>query len=176
MTLHEQKQHRLGLILVACAALSWSSAGFFTRLIPNDLMTLLFWRGIFSGSAVFLFFSCRKGAGAGHPGRLRACPRVGLPLGAWHDRASGGALPPCGRLVIYATVPFVTAAWLSFHRQKPRRRAHGAVALSGYHMAGSSWGGSCWQVLAVIMSRRWEFHRGERSTGRWHAAAPGASA
>ena len=28
MTLHEQQQHRLGLILVACAALSWSSAGF----------------------------------------------------------------------------------------------------------------------------------------------------
>jgi drug/metabolite transporter (DMT)-like permease len=41
----EQKQHRLGLILVACAALAWSSAGFFTRLIPNDLMTMLFWRG-----------------------------------------------------------------------------------------------------------------------------------
>lgn len=61
MTSVEQKQHRLGLILVACAALAWSSAGFFTRLIPNDLMSMLFWRGLFSGGAVFLFFFISEG-------------------------------------------------------------------------------------------------------------------
>ena len=61
MTLYEQKQHRLGLILVAFAALAWSSGGIFTRIIPSDLMTLLFWRGIFSGSAVMLFFFASEG-------------------------------------------------------------------------------------------------------------------
>lgn len=56
MTSTAQSQHRLGLWLVAGAALAWSSAGIFTRLIQADLMTMLFWRGIFSGSAVFLLF------------------------------------------------------------------------------------------------------------------------
>jgi uncharacterized membrane protein YjjP (DUF1212 family) len=56
MTAADQKQHRLGLMLVALAALCWSSAGFFTRLISTDLLTMLFWRGLFSGSAVFLVF------------------------------------------------------------------------------------------------------------------------
>ena len=52
MTAAEQKNHRLGLALVALAALAWSSSGLFTRLISADLMTMLFWRGLFSGSAV----------------------------------------------------------------------------------------------------------------------------
>jgi len=61
MNIFEQKQHRLGLILVACAALAWSSGGIFTRIIPTDLMTMLFWRGLFSGAAVFLFFFASEG-------------------------------------------------------------------------------------------------------------------
>ena len=54
MTAAEQQQHRLGLTLVAMAALAWSSSGLFIRLITADLMTVLFWRGIFSGSARLL--------------------------------------------------------------------------------------------------------------------------
>src|SRR4029450_9316757 len=46
--------HRLGLMLVALAALFWSTSGIFVRLISADLMTLLFLRGVFSGSAVML--------------------------------------------------------------------------------------------------------------------------
>ena len=46
MTAAEQKNHRLGLALVALAALAWSSSGLFTRLISADLMTMLFWRGL----------------------------------------------------------------------------------------------------------------------------------
>ena len=65
MTALEQKQHRLGLILVACAALAWSSGGIFTRIIPTDLMAMLFWRGLFSGSAVMLFFFAAEGSGGG---------------------------------------------------------------------------------------------------------------
>ena len=62
MTSDEQKNHQTGLLLVAAAALAWSSSGIFTRLIAADLMTLLFWRGLFSGSAVFLlFFTIERG-------------------------------------------------------------------------------------------------------------------
>ena len=52
MTSAERRHHRLGLALVACAALCWSSAGVFTRVIGADLMTMLFWRGLFSGAGV----------------------------------------------------------------------------------------------------------------------------
>ena len=85
MTGTAQSQHRLGLWLVAAAALAWSSAGIFTRLIQADLMTMLFWRGIFSGSAVFLLFlflergkalSILQGIALARPGRGPALGRL----------------------------------------------------------------------------------------------------
>src|SRR5215510_3569858 len=54
-------QHRLGLALVALAALFWSTSGIFVRLIGADLMTMLFIRGIFSGSAVMLVYLLLEG-------------------------------------------------------------------------------------------------------------------
>ena len=36
------------------AALSWSTSGLFVRMISADLMTTLFLRGLFSGTAVFI--------------------------------------------------------------------------------------------------------------------------
>lgn len=39
--------HRRGLILVLTAITGWSMAGLFTRLIPLDAATILFWRGLF---------------------------------------------------------------------------------------------------------------------------------
>ena len=57
--------HRWGIISVALAAVFWSTSGFFVRLISVDLMTLLFWRGIFSGTALFvLFFMLKEYRGA----------------------------------------------------------------------------------------------------------------
>ena len=56
MTPAEHRQHRIGLLLVAGAALAWSTSGLFVRNISADLMTLLVWRGIFSGTAVFALF------------------------------------------------------------------------------------------------------------------------
>ncbi len=41
MTSPEQRHHRIGLLLVAGAALAWSSAGIFVRLIGADLFTML---------------------------------------------------------------------------------------------------------------------------------------
>src|SRR5215469_4781004 len=43
----------LGTILLTASAVAYSSAGFFTRLIPVDAWTLLFWRGLFAGSFLF---------------------------------------------------------------------------------------------------------------------------
>ena len=162
MTLLEQKQHRLGLALVACAALAWSSAGIFTRVIPNDLMTMLFWRGLFSGSAVLLFFFATEGskaleiiAGLRWPALAVTClSALGMITGIGSLRYTSVA----DAMVIYATVPFVTAglAYL-FIGEKPSRSTliASAVALAGVSimLAGSPWGGSMYgKFLAAIMS------------------------
>lgn len=162
MTLHEQKQHRLGLALVACAALAWSSAGIFTRTIPSDLMTMLFWRGLFSGSAVLLFFFATEGskaleiiAGLRWPALAVTClSALGMITGIGSLRYTSVA----DAMVIYATVPFVTAglAYL-FIGERPSRSTliASAVALAGVSimLAGSPWGGSMFgKFLAAIMS------------------------
>ena len=162
MTLLEQKQHRLGLALVACAALAWSSAGIFTRVIPNDLMTMLFWRGLFSGSAVMLFFFATEGssalkiiAGLRWPALAVAClSSLGMITGIGSLRYTSVA----DAMVIYATVPFVTAglAYL-FIGEKPSKSTliASAVALAGVSimLVGSPWGGSMFgKFLAAIMS------------------------
>jgi drug/metabolite transporter (DMT)-like permease len=45
-------QHRTGIALVVAAAVAWSTAPFFTRLLPFDSWTILFWRGLFGGSLI----------------------------------------------------------------------------------------------------------------------------
>ena len=45
-------QHRLGIALIVAAAVAWSTAPFFTRLLSLDSWTILFWRGLFGGAAI----------------------------------------------------------------------------------------------------------------------------
>jgi EamA domain-containing membrane protein RarD len=47
-------QHRLGIALVIAAAVFWSTAPFFTRLLPYDSWTILFWRGLFAGGMIMV--------------------------------------------------------------------------------------------------------------------------
>src|SRR5688572_20222021 len=46
-----ESQRYLGWVLVSLSAVAWSTAGFFTRLIDEDVWTMLFWRGVFGGLA-----------------------------------------------------------------------------------------------------------------------------
>ena len=47
-----RSQHRAGIALVVAAAVAWSTAAFFTRLLPFDSWTILFWRGLFGGGLI----------------------------------------------------------------------------------------------------------------------------
>lgn len=47
----------LGIILVGIAALSWSTAGLFTRIVTTDIPTTLFWRSVFGGVAVLVIYA-----------------------------------------------------------------------------------------------------------------------
>ena len=61
MTASDAHYKRAGLVMVALAAVCWSSGGLFVRAIETDLFTMLFWRGLFSGAAVMGFFVWLEG-------------------------------------------------------------------------------------------------------------------
>ncbi|MBK1869426.1 DMT family transporter [Aestuariivirga sp. YIM B02566] len=162
MNAEHAAQHRLGLLLVATAALFWSTSGIFVRLISADLMTMLFWRGVFSGSGVMLVYLLMEGkAGIARLWPLplpvfavAACSAIGMITGIGSMRYTTVA----EALIIYATVPFVTAAfaWL-FIGEKPSVRTIVAslVALAGVAlmMKDASWDGSLFgKGLAVLMT------------------------
>lgn len=155
-------RHRLGLLLVATAALFWSTSGIFVRLISADLMTMLFWRGVFSGSAVMLVYLLMEGKA----GFLRLWP-VPLPVLAVAALSALGMITGIGSmryttvaeaLIIYATVPFVTAAFAwAFIGEKPsvRTMVASCVALAGVALMlkDASLDGSLFgKGLAVIMT------------------------
>jgi drug/metabolite transporter (DMT)-like permease len=163
MTSAEQhRQHRIGLILAASAALCWSTSGLFVRGISADLMTMLFWRGLFSGSAVFaLFFFIERGRSIAVLRGL-GWPALGVALLSAMSMIAGiSALrftTVADAMVIYATVPFVTAA-LAYVviGEKPSRSTliGSTVALIGVGVMlwGAKMGGSLLgQFFAVLMT------------------------
>lgn len=54
----QQRQHQIGLIVVALAVVAWSSAGLFTRLLSVDVPSILFWRGIFGALGLLAVIAC----------------------------------------------------------------------------------------------------------------------
>lgn len=161
MTTAEQHQHRTGLILVAMAALAWSSAGLFTRAINADLLTLLFWRGLFSGSAIFiLFFMIERGKALAILRGLRWPAFAVAGLSAMGMITGIGALrytTIADAMVIYATVPFVTAgiAYLVIgERPTISTMVASAIALAGVAVMlwGTETGGLFGKLLAFLMT------------------------
>jgi drug/metabolite transporter (DMT)-like permease len=55
------RQHRTGVALVVAAAIAWSTAPFFTRLLHFDSWTILFWRGLFGGGFIAAFLIVTQG-------------------------------------------------------------------------------------------------------------------
>jgi len=159
----EQNQYRVGVIYVALSALAWSSSGLFMRAIHADLMTILFYRGIVSGSGVFaLFLLIERRRARRIIGAMRG-PSFAATFFSTAAMISGiGSIyytSVADAMVIYATVPFVTAgvAFL-FIRERPSlsTMAAAGVALAGVlvMLSGDSGGGGSWfgRGLAAIMT------------------------
>jgi drug/metabolite transporter (DMT)-like permease len=133
-----QAEYRLGLLLVTASAVAWSTAGFFTRLIPLGSWTMLAWRGVFGalGIAVVVLAMERPGAWLGFR-------RLGWPGWLFVAVSAGGMILFIASLrhttvahvaVIYATVPFLAAAlgwWV--RRERPTA---GAIVASLAALAG----------------------------------------
>jgi len=169
-----RSQHRLGIALVVAAAIAWSTAPFFTRLLPYDSWTILFWRGLFGGGmivAIMLMLQGRAG--------LRDLTRMdknGWLVASFSTLAMIAFIPSLqltdvsNVAIIIATGPFLAAAlawiWL---REIPHLRTMLAsiVALCGVMIiVGSARTGSdvigialaCFMALAIaamtVMVRR----------------------
>ncbi|TCL65123.1 DMT family transporter [Rhizobium sp. BK251] len=162
MTLTEQKQYRLGVAYVALSALAWSSSGIFVRSINADLMTILFWRGLVSGSGVFLLFFYLERDRAWRIIRRMRGPSFAVTVLSTASMISGiGSIyytSVADALMIYATVPFVTAgvAYLMIGERPGRTTLiASAVAFAGVlvmltgEQSGGGWLG---KGLAVVMT------------------------
>jgi drug/metabolite transporter (DMT)-like permease len=125
-------------VLVVAAAIAWSTAPFFTLLLPFDSWTILFWRGLFGGTliaAILVLLQGRTGlqdfTKMGRSGWLVAALST---LGMVCFIPALQLTSVSNVAIIIATGPFVTAAlawiWL---REAPRLRTTLAsiVALCG---------------------------------------------
>jgi drug/metabolite transporter (DMT)-like permease len=131
-------QRRTGIALVIAAAVAWSTAPFFTRLLPLDSWTILFWRGLFGGAVISVILVLTQGlaglrdfTGMGKSGWLVATLSM---LGMITFIPALQLTSVSNVAIIIATGPFVAAAiawiWL---RETPRLRTLLAmlVALCG---------------------------------------------
>jgi drug/metabolite transporter (DMT)-like permease len=107
-------QHRLGIALVVAAAIAWSTAPFFTRLLAYDSWTILFWRGLFGGGLIAALMVLLQGRAG-----LRELTRMGRSgwLVASFSTLAMLAFIPALQLtsvsnvaIIIATGPFLAAA------------------------------------------------------------------
>lgn len=159
----EQNQYRVGVAYVALSALAWSTSGLFMRAIHADLMTMLFCRGVVSGSGVFaLFLFIERGRawkiiasmrGSSIAATVFSSTAMISGIGSMYYTAIADAM------VIYATVPFVTAgAAFLFIKERPSGATliAAAVALLGVlvMLIGAEGGSGSWfgRGLAVIMT------------------------
>ena len=131
-------QHRKGIVLVVAAAIACSTAPFFTRLLPFDSWTILFWRGLFGGALIATILVLLQGrSGLQDFTRMEKSGWLVASLSTLGMVCFIPALQLTSTsnvAIIIATGPFVTAAlawiWL---REVPRLRTTLAsiVALCG---------------------------------------------
>lgn len=146
-------EYRLGLFLVTASAVAWSTAGFFTRLIPLDSWTLLAWRGVFGAFGIAVVIVAME------RGRTWRCfSHMQAPAWLFVVVSAVGMVFFITSLkhttvahvaVIYATVPLVAASigwWLL--RERPKTSAvlaslaalAGVAVMVGFGLEGSLFG------------------------------------
>jgi drug/metabolite transporter (DMT)-like permease len=137
-----------GLMLVAGAAVLWSTAAFFVRLIDLDVWTMLGWRSLFAALSLVVVTAFQNGRNT--PRAFRAIGKAGgiaILLAAVSMGSYVVALKltsVANVMTVYATVPFVAAAiaflWIG-ERVSARLLLASAVGAIGIAiMAGSATG------------------------------------
>jgi drug/metabolite transporter (DMT)-like permease len=160
--MHHAAEHRLGVALVTAAAVAWSLAGFFTRLIPLDAWTILFWRGIFGGFFISLYVIAHyRGRtlavtrAMGWPGLLITCLST---LGMTSFIPALKLTSVANVAIICATGPFIAAviAWLWLRERVSALTLGGSMlAFAGVALTVAGGGGTnslSGDILAFVMT------------------------
>ena len=131
-------RHYHGIALVTMATIFWASGGVLTRLLPYDMWTIIFWRGVFGTLFVGSYTLWRFGREL--PAVIRRMGPPGILITFCSTTAITIFIPAfqmtsvANAFTIYASVPFLTAAvaWL-WLRERPSGRTMiaSAVALIG---------------------------------------------
>lgn len=160
-----RSERGLGIAFVVAAAVAWSTAPFFTRLLPFDPWTILFWRGLFAGSLITIFLVVMQGRAA--LWQLVVPGRGGLLVASLSALGMVSFIPALQMTnvmnvaVLIATQPFVAAAlaWLWLNEAATWRTLiasliafAGVIITVGGVQASTDLGGlalSCLMVLAI---------------------------
>jgi len=180
----------LGGLLIVASATAFSLAGFFTRLIPLDAWTLLFWRGVYGGLFIAGFMIWLQGRDT--IAAIRAMGWSGLVVAACSTFATICFINALGRtsvadvMVINATTPFFAAAiaWLwTGERESPITLAASVAALFGVVLTfdgalsgGRLFGNLLALVMTILISLMMVIIRKRRETPMLPAAALSAFA
>lgn len=123
-----RKDHMMGVLFVTAGAITWSSAGFFTRLIALDYPTMIAGRGIFGAIgmlALVIAFAPRTWINQFRDmDRWDALYIANYIFGTICYVSSLGQTSIAHNAVIFATLPFIAAllGWM-FMRELPSREA-----------------------------------------------------
>jgi drug/metabolite transporter (DMT)-like permease len=144
----------LGMALVAAAAVAWSTAPLFVRLLPFDSFTILFWRGVFAGCGIAAFLLLTQGKSA--LADLKRLNRGGLLFAVLSTTGMLLYIPalqltsPANVAIILTTAPFASAAlaWAWFS-EVPRARTVFASAVAVLGVAFSVGGASASDLRGI---------------------------
>jgi len=136
----------IGIILVGIAALSWSTAGLFTRVVTTDIPTTLFWRSVFDGIAVLMiYFAMRRpktfqSLTQFNKGEVVLALVSGVAMCLFISAFFFTSIANVS--FVYGTSPLVTVilAWVLL-KDKPMATTMLAVIMSGVGVAILVWGG-----------------------------------
>lgn len=168
-----RREHFLGVAFVTAGAVTWSSAGFFTRLIDLDYPTMIAGRGIFGAVgmlALIIAFSPKTWTRQfRHLGRADLVYILNYVFGTICYVSSLGQTSIAHNAVIFATLPFIAAffGWLVM-RELPSREAMlssliamvGVVVMVGFSDDGALLGdvlsllGTASMASSIIIVRR----------------------
>ncbi len=127
-------RHLQGIALVTLATIAWATGGLLVRLLPFDMWTIVFWRGVFGTLFVGGYTLWRFGSAL--PQIIRRMGSAGLLITICSTASITFMVPAFQRtsvanaFTIYASVPFMTAAvaWL-WLRERPSTRTMVASAV-----------------------------------------------
>jgi drug/metabolite transporter (DMT)-like permease len=153
------RERAAGIVLVAVSAVAYSTAGFYTRLIPLDPWTILFWRGLFAGGFIAAWVAAQDGRRA--PARVRAMGWPGCVVAVCSGLATILFINAFRRtsvaevVIILATLPFVIAAIgrIGFGvRERPATLAASALALGGVVLMAGGGGWSHGRLIGALLA------------------------